>query len=254
MSAIVFSFLIFGANIPYWFSALTMKSVGLAANEMVREVGRQWAEIPGLRDTASMSFEERAAKRAAGQTLAKPDYARCIEISTNASLREMIAPAALVILSPILTGSFWGVEAVVGLLAGALSSSVQLAISMSNTGGAWDNSKKFCEKGGLNGWFMFRTGDGTDMSEEDFKKAAAQYNGDSCLVVPGSKPATASKPQGQSQAGGPMMMVPGWTPASMPPHSASTMPMMAPGQAFGYPSYSVQVPPPPTLDPESPKP
>ncbi|KAJ1473395.1 inorganic H+ pyrophosphatase-domain-containing protein [Baffinella frigidus] len=242
MSAIVFSFLIFGANIPYWFSALTMKSVGLAANEMVREVGRQWAEIPGLRDTASMSFEERAAKRAAGQTLAKPDYARCIEISTNASLREMIAPAALVILSPILTGSFWGVEAVVGLLAGALSSSVQLAISMSNTGGAWDNSKKFCEKGGLNGWFMFRTGDGTDMSEEDFKKAAAQYNGDSCLVVPGSKPATASKPQGQSQAGGPMMMVPGWTPASMPPHSASTMPMMAPGQAFGYPSYSVQVP------------
>lgn len=65
----------------------------------------------------------------------------------------MIAPAALVLLSPILSGSLFGVEAVVGLLAGAMSSSVQLAISMSNTGGAWDNAKKFAEKGGLNGWY-----------------------------------------------------------------------------------------------------
>jgi Na+/H+-translocating membrane pyrophosphatase len=194
MSAIVFAFLIFGANIPYWFSALTMKSVGLAANEMVREVGRQWAEIPGLRETASMDFDERAKKRASGQQLAKPDYARCIEISTNASLREMIAPAALVILSPILVGSFFGVEAVVGLLAGALSSSVQLAISMSNTGGAWDNSKKFCEKGGLNGWFMFRAGDGSDMSEADFKKAAETCHGDSCLVIPGQAPRSSAAP------------------------------------------------------------
>ena len=161
-----------------------MKSVGQAANAMVREVGRQWAEIPGLRDTASMDFDTRAEKVAKGETLAKPDYTACISIATQASLTEMIAPAALVLLSPILVGSIFGVEAVVGLLAGAMSSSVQLAISMSNTGGAWDNSKKFCEKGGLNGWFMFRDGS-ANMSEDDFKKAAKNNNGDKALVVPG---------------------------------------------------------------------
>merc|ERR1719183_1113998 len=133
MSAIVFAFLIFGANIPYWFSALTMKSVGLAANAMVREVGRQWAEIPGLRDTASMDFHERAERVAKGEQLVKPDYAKCIGIATQASLTEMIAPAALVILTPIIIGAIFGVEAVVGFLAGAMSSSVQLAISMSNS-------------------------------------------------------------------------------------------------------------------------
>merc|ERR1719183_2273430 len=158
MSAVVFTFLIIGANIPYWFSALTMKSVGQAANAMVREVGRQWAEIPGLRETASMDFDARAQKMQKGETLVKPDYTACIAIATQASLTEMIAPAALVILSPILIGAIFGVEAIVGFLAGAMSSSVQMAISMSNTGGAWDNSKKFCEKGGLNGWFMFRDG------------------------------------------------------------------------------------------------
>ncbi|EKX44949.1 hypothetical protein GUITHDRAFT_157894 [Guillardia theta CCMP2712] len=158
MSAVVFAFLIFGANIPYWFSALTMKSVGEAANSMVREVARQWAEIPGLKDTASLDFDTRAEKRAAGEKLATPDYQRCIAIATNASLKEMIAPAALVVLSPIIVGSLFGVEAVVGLLAGAMSSSVQLAISMSNTGGAWDNAKKFTEKGGLNGWTVVYAG------------------------------------------------------------------------------------------------
>merc|ERR1712072_148651 len=77
----------------------------------------------------------------------KPDYQACIEISTNASLREMIPPALLVILSPLLTGTFFGVEAVSGLLVGSLISAVQLAISQSNTGGAWDNAKKYVEKG-----------------------------------------------------------------------------------------------------------
>jgi Na+/H+-translocating membrane pyrophosphatase len=78
-----------------------------------------------------------------------PDHARCIKISTDASLREMVPPACLVMSAPIITGSFFGVEAVVGLLAGGLVSGVQLAISASNTGGAWDNAKKFVEKGGL---------------------------------------------------------------------------------------------------------
>eukprot|EP00283_Hemiselmis_rufescens_P025004 CAMPEP_0173446190 /NCGR_PEP_ID=MMETSP1357-20121228/36028_1 /TAXON_ID=77926 /ORGANISM="Hemiselmis rufescens, Strain PCC563" /LENGTH=111 /DNA_ID=CAMNT_0014412467 /DNA_START=19 /DNA_END=350 /DNA_ORIENTATION=+ len=111
-----------------------MKSVGEAANEMVKEVARQWAEIPGLTETASMTFEERAEMRAKGQELVKPDYDKCIAIATNASLKEMIPPAMLVIITPILVGSLFGVEATVGFLAGALASSVQLAISMSNTG------------------------------------------------------------------------------------------------------------------------
>jgi len=223
MSAVVFTFLIFGANIPYWFSALTMKSVGQAANAMVREVGRQWAEIPGLRETASMDFDERAERVAKGEVLVKPDYTACISIATQASLTEMIAPAALVLLSPILVGSIFGVEAVVGLLAGAMSSSVQLAISMSNTGGSWDNSKKFCEKGGLNGWFMFRDGQST-MSEADFKKAAANFNGDDCLVAP-------SKDQGQGQA----RMVPTGPPTNQ--NNPYPQMSMAPPQLGGMPGY-----------------
>merc|ERR1719355_338252 len=79
----------------------------------------------------------------------EPDYQRCILISTEASLREMLAPGALVILSPLVAGFGFGKNATAGLLSGAMVSSVQLAISMSNTGGAWDNSKKYIEAGGL---------------------------------------------------------------------------------------------------------
>jgi len=109
---------------------MTMKSVGLAAMEMVMEVQRQFDEKPHLLD-------ENPSER--------PDYDACIAISTNASLKEMIAPGALVILTPLLTGIFFGVNAVCGLLIGSLVSSVQLAISMSNSGGAWDNAKKYIE-------------------------------------------------------------------------------------------------------------
>merc|ERR1711972_1197661 len=80
---------------------------------------------------------------------AEPDYEKCIRISSEASLKEMLAPGALVILSPLVAGFGFGKNATAGLLAGALVSSVQLAISMSNTGGAWDNSKKYIEAGGL---------------------------------------------------------------------------------------------------------
>jgi len=75
----------------------------------------------------------------------KPDYQKCIGISTQASLREMVAPSALVMLAPLLAGTLFGVEAVFGILTGAIVSGIQLAISMSNTGGAWDNAKKFIE-------------------------------------------------------------------------------------------------------------
>lgn len=119
--------------IPYWFSAMVMKSVGQAANEMVKEVKRQFDTIPGLLEGTPGH--------------GPPDHAKCIDISTRASLREMVLPGVLVITTPILTGIFFGTTAVAGLLGGAISSSVQMAISSSNTGGAWDNAKKYVEKG-----------------------------------------------------------------------------------------------------------
>lgn len=124
-----FSGLLYGAMMPYAFSAMTMKSVGEAANDMVNECMAQFPKI--------LSGE------------IKPQYNRCIEISTEASLREMIAPGALVILSPLVAGLCFGKNCTAGVLSGALVSGVQLAISMSNSGGAWDNAKKYIEAGGL---------------------------------------------------------------------------------------------------------
>jgi len=132
LSPIIFAALLFGAMIPYWFSAMTMKSVGLAANEMVVEVARQFREIRGLLE---------------GEAGVEPECQKCIDISTKASLREMVMPAVLVMSTPLLCGFLFGTPAVAGLLAGAIVSSVQMAISQSNTGGAWDNAKKFVEKG-----------------------------------------------------------------------------------------------------------
>ena len=130
LTPIMFAFLLIGAMVPYWFSAMTMKSVGNAAMLMVFEVERQFTANPELLVEG---------------TTQRPDYAKCVEISTKASLREMVAPAALVILTPLITGTFFGVYAVYGVLTGSLLSSVMLAVSMSNTGGAWDNAKKFIE-------------------------------------------------------------------------------------------------------------
>jgi inorganic pyrophosphatase len=130
LSPIIFSFLLIGSMIPYWFSALTMKSVGSAAMLMVAEVERQFKANPEL-------LEE--------NSTARPDYSACVKISTEASLKEMIAPAALIIATPLITGTFFGIYALSGLLTGSLLSSVLLAISMSNTGGAWDNCKKYIE-------------------------------------------------------------------------------------------------------------
>jgi len=169
LSPVVFAFVVFGAMVPYWFSALTMRSVGEAANAMVREVARQWSEIPGLSQSAGLDFHQRQEWRQAGRELTKPDYQACISIATNASLREMIAPGLLVILTPILVGTFCGVQAVCGLLTGAIASSVQMAISMSNTGGAWDNAKKYTEKGELNGFFPYR--DGSKLPDNWYQQA-----------------------------------------------------------------------------------
>jgi inorganic pyrophosphatase len=129
---VTFAFLLIGAMIPYWFAALTMKSVGKAAGEMVEEVKRQFSLVDSVGKTILSGSKE-----------IKPDYDRPIQISTKSSLMEMIAPGALVIFSPLIAGTFFGVQAVFGLLTGSLVSSVQLAISMSNSGGAWDNCKKY---------------------------------------------------------------------------------------------------------------
>ena len=125
----IFCSLLIGAMMPFAFSAMTMKSVGSAAEKMVEEVRRQ--------------FEDLAIKNGEKE----PDYQECIKVSTHASLREMIAPGILVIATPLILGIFIHPSLVAGLLPGALISGVQLAISMSNTGGAWDNCKKFIESG-----------------------------------------------------------------------------------------------------------
>jgi inorganic pyrophosphatase len=124
--------LVLGAMLPFWFTAMTMKSVGLAAMEMVHEIQNQFRTIEGLMEGT-----------------AKPDYKRCVKIATDASLKEMIAPGMLVVLTPIFVGIFFGYEALAGLLPGSLVCGIQLAISSSNTGGAWDNAKKYVEAGNM---------------------------------------------------------------------------------------------------------
>lgn len=121
-----FAGLVVGAMLPYAFSAMTMKAVGTAAEAMIEEIARQ--------DRDGLIREG-----------VEPDYAKCITISTESSLREMIAPGLLVIGSPILCGLLFGPKGVAGLLAGAIVSGIQMAISASNTGGAWDNAKKYIE-------------------------------------------------------------------------------------------------------------
>jgi len=156
LQPIVFAFLLFGGMVPYWFSAMTMRSVGEAANAMVLEVSRQFHSNKQLQAIALLDTQEEVENWMAKNPHAVlADYDKCISIATEASLREMIPPGLLVIMTPILVGIFFGVEAVAGLLGGSLVSAVQLAISMSNTGGAWDNAKKYCEKGELNGLFLY---------------------------------------------------------------------------------------------------
>nr|MCR5009558.1 sodium/proton-translocating pyrophosphatase [Clostridia bacterium] len=123
-----------GAMLPFMFSAFTMSSVGKAANQMIEEVRRQFREDKGIMAGTS-----------------KPDYARCVDISTGAALREMIAPAIMAVIAPLLVGFVMGAQALGGMLAGALLSGVLLAIMMSNSGGAWDNAKKFVEGGAFGG-------------------------------------------------------------------------------------------------------
>ncbi len=123
-----------GGMLPFFVAALTMTAVGRAAAGMVDEVRRQFREIPGIME---------------GTT--KPDSARCVEISTDAALREMILPGVTAVLAPVVVGYFLGVEALGGLLAGATVTGVLMALFMANAGGAWDNAKKYIEGGAYGG-------------------------------------------------------------------------------------------------------
>ncbi|MBQ6876919.1 MAG: sodium-translocating pyrophosphatase [Oscillospiraceae bacterium] len=122
--------LLIGGMLTMLFSALTMNSVGKAANQMIEEVRRQFREFPGIMEGTQ-----------------KPDYATCVDISTGAALKEMLLPGILAIVCPIAVGLILGTEALGGLLAGALVTGVLMAITMSNAGGAWDNAKKYIENG-----------------------------------------------------------------------------------------------------------
>ncbi len=126
--------LFIGAMLPFLFSAFTMNSVGKAANQMIEEVRRQFRTIPGIMEGTG-----------------KPDYAKCVDISTGSALKEMIIPGLIAIVAPLAVGLILGPEALGGMLAGALSAGVLLAIMMANAGGAWDNAKKFVEGGNYGG-------------------------------------------------------------------------------------------------------
>ncbi|MDA0732980.1 MAG: sodium-translocating pyrophosphatase [SAR202 cluster bacterium Casp-Chloro-G3] len=123
-----------GAMLPFVFSAFTMKAVGRAAFAIVEEVRRQFREIPGIMEGTG-----------------RPDYARCVEISTKGSLKEMIVPGLLAVIAPILVGFVLGTQALGGLLIGSVASGFMLAIMMASAGGAWDNAKKYVELGNFGG-------------------------------------------------------------------------------------------------------
>ena len=128
--------LLLGAMLPFLFAGLTMYAVGTAAKAMIEEVRRQFREIPGLRE---------------GEEGVEPDAARAVDISTQGALRAMILPGAIAVLSPIVVGVLLGAEALGGMLAGSIAAGFLLALFMDNTGGAWDNAKKWVEAGQFGG-------------------------------------------------------------------------------------------------------
>ena len=134
MNPLVLTGLFIGACLPFVFAALTMNSVGRAAQSVVLEVRRQFREIAGLMDGK-----------------ADPDYARCVDLCTKASLKEMVLPTVIAVVTPIVVGMVLGYKGVVGLLAGATVTGFLMAIYMANAGGAWDNAKKYIEAGNFGG-------------------------------------------------------------------------------------------------------
>ncbi|MBO7060472.1 MAG: sodium-translocating pyrophosphatase [Fibrobacter sp.] len=134
MNPMLLGGLFIGAMMGFIFCALTIKAVGRAASAMVEEVRRQFREIPGIMEGTG-----------------QPDYARCVEISTVGAQREMVLPSLIAVVVPVVVGLFMGVAGVFGLLVGGLASGFALATMLNNAGGAWDNAKKFVEKGNYGG-------------------------------------------------------------------------------------------------------
>jgi K(+)-stimulated pyrophosphate-energized sodium pump len=126
--------LMIGAMLPFLFSSLTMQAVGRAAFAIVVEVRRQFREIPGIMEGTG-----------------RPDYARCVDISTQGALKAMILPGVLAVATPVVVGMLLGAEALGGMLMGAIASGFMLAVTMANAGGSWDNAKKYIEKGAHGG-------------------------------------------------------------------------------------------------------
>jgi K(+)-stimulated pyrophosphate-energized sodium pump len=123
-----------GSMMSFLFCGFAINAVGRAASSMVEEVRRQFKEIPGIMDGSAI-----------------PDYARCVTIATYAAQREMVVPALCAIIAPVFVGFVFGVSGVIGLLSGSLASGFVLAIFMINSGGAWDNAKKYIEGGAMGG-------------------------------------------------------------------------------------------------------
>jgi inorganic pyrophosphatase len=145
-----FAGLLFGAMLPYFFSALTMAAVGSAANDMIDEIQRQIfymqdfiAARPDKKAGYFVKIESKDFDSNFNEVF--PNHDSCVKISTTASLRKMVAPGCIVILSPLIFGALFGHRFVSGMLAGTITSGIQIAFSASNTGGAWDNCKKYIE-------------------------------------------------------------------------------------------------------------
>ena len=152
----VFASLFVGAMLPFLFSALSMEAVGRAAMSMIEEVRRQFRDIPGLRkglealnrnegkSTEDWSEEDR---KTFDEALDQAEYGKCVEISTNAAIREMVKPGLLAVAAPVAVGFIGGAQMLGGLLAGVTATGVLMALFQSNAGGAWDNAKKMIEEG-----------------------------------------------------------------------------------------------------------
>ena len=126
--------LFIGGLLPFIFSALSIQAVSRAAEKMIEEVRRQFREIPGIMEGTG-----------------RPEYERCVDISTAAALREMVIPGVMAVLAPVLVGYLLGAAALGGMLGGSIVTGVMMAIFMSNSGGAWDNAKKYIESGHFGG-------------------------------------------------------------------------------------------------------
>jgi K(+)-stimulated pyrophosphate-energized sodium pump len=153
---LVMAGLLVGAMLPFLFSALSMNAVGRAAMDMIQEVRRQFSDIPELKSALAVMKKNEgtdmknwsdADKKVFDAADGKAEYGKCVEISTKASIREMVMPGLLAVVSPVVVGFAGGAEMLGGLLAGVTVTGVLMAIFQSNAGGAWDNAKKMFEEG-----------------------------------------------------------------------------------------------------------